>query len=104
MQEGLMNINDLSGYLQIPICSIYGMVERKEIPYIKIGRLIRFKMSEIESWLESKKVNPVSPEKQVKKIMRDIDLKKMVDKMKKEVYFMPEKVSQTGTEGGCYVS
>lgn len=104
MQEGLMNINDLSGYLQIPICSIYGMVERKEIPYIKIGRLIRFKMSEIGSWLESKKVNPVSPEKEVKKIMKNIDPEKIIDKVKKEVYFMPEKVSQIGAERRCYVS
>jgi hypothetical protein len=32
------------------------------------------------------------------------DLKKRVDKVKKEVYFLPEKVSQVETERGCYVS
>ena len=104
MEEGLMNINDLSEYIQIPISSIYGMVESKEIPFIRIGRLIRFRFNEIESWLESKKVNPVPPEKEVKKIMKNIDLKKMVDKVKKEVYFLPDKVSQIETERGCCVS
>jgi excisionase family DNA binding protein len=75
MEEGLMNINDLSEYIQTPISSIYGMVEAKEIPFIRIGRLIRFRFNEIESWLESKKVNPVPPEKEVKKIMKNSDLK-----------------------------
>ena len=34
------------------------MVERKEIPFYKIGHLLRFGQQEIEAWLKSKKTLP----------------------------------------------
>jgi excisionase family DNA binding protein len=35
--------------------SLYAMIERQEIPHYRIGRLARFKPSEIEEWLLAKK-------------------------------------------------
>lgn len=33
--------------------TIYGMVQRREIPYMKKGKRLYFKRAELESWIES---------------------------------------------------
>jgi len=41
--------------LGIKKSNLYSKVERKEIPYYKIGRLVRFKKSDIDLWMEKLK-------------------------------------------------
>jgi excisionase family DNA binding protein len=47
------DIEDLSHYLNVKVKTIYSMAP--DIPHYRIGKLIRFKKTEIDSWLESKK-------------------------------------------------
>jgi len=47
------DIEDLSHYLNVKVKTIYSMVP--DIPHYRIGKLIRFKKVEIDSWLESKR-------------------------------------------------
>lgn len=42
----------LSTYLHITKDKIYNMTHLKEIPYFKVGRELRFRKKEIDSWLE----------------------------------------------------
>ena len=49
----LLTIDDLSGWLNISKKSIYNMIYRSEIEYIKLGRLVRFDKKVIEKWLSS---------------------------------------------------
>lgn len=49
------NIEDLSHYLKVKTKTVYSMVS--DIPHYRIGKLIRFKKAEIDSWLESKREN-----------------------------------------------
>jgi excisionase family DNA binding protein len=49
----LLNIKQISEYLNIKQKTIYKKVEKGEIPYYKIGSLVRFKKEEIDHWLES---------------------------------------------------
>lgn len=48
----LLNINDLSAFLNVKKSTIYDWTHRDVIPYVKLGSLLRFKFDEIESWLK----------------------------------------------------
>ena len=49
-----LSINDLSVYLGIKPKTLYARV--KEIPHYKVGRLIRFKREDVDTWMEQHKV------------------------------------------------
>ena len=55
MEKGFLNIKEVSEYLGIKKSSLYSKVERKEIPYYKIGHLVRFRRSDIDLWMENLK-------------------------------------------------
>ncbi len=52
------NIHQLSKEIGISEGGIYHWVSQKKIPYIKIGRNVRFDTEAIKEWLEKKKVEP----------------------------------------------
>ncbi len=51
-EEAFWDVSDLALYLKLKVKTVYGMVA--EIPHYRIGKLIRFKRSEIEAWMEGK--------------------------------------------------
>ena len=53
--EELWDIRRASQYLGIKRSTLYAMIERKEIPHYRIGRLARFRQAEIDAWLLTKK-------------------------------------------------
>lgn len=54
-----INIDELCKFLGVKKRTAYYLVETLQIPHYRIGRLIRFKLSEIEEWMESKKQEPL---------------------------------------------
>jgi excisionase family DNA binding protein len=48
----LLTIEDISTYLSIKPKTLYTKVESGEIPHYRIGHLIRFRLDEINAWLE----------------------------------------------------
>ncbi len=66
------NIQDLSRYLGIKPSTLYVMVEERSIPHYRIGKLIRFRQSEIDAWMEGNKKNCVDPEKAARKALGPI--------------------------------
>lgn len=50
----LLTIEELSAYLKVSRFTIYDWVCHKKIPYIKLGRHLRFKKGPIDIWLDSK--------------------------------------------------
>ncbi len=61
------------------------MVERKEIPFYKIGHLLRFRLQEIDAWLESKKSLPEIQQDRSKGIVKTtrkvkLDMDRIVSK------------------------
>lgn len=83
------NIEDLSNYLNVKVKTIYSMVP--DIPHYRIGKLIRFKKDEIDSWLEGKRANvhqTMKNKKTLESTNNQIDLliRKTIDRAKEEDY------------------
>jgi len=48
----LLSVPELSVYLNIKPKTLYAKAESGEIPHYRIGRIIRFRLDEINAWLE----------------------------------------------------
>ena len=51
-ENKLLTISDISEYLNIKEKTIYAKVESGKIPHYRIGRLIRFRLEDIDAWLD----------------------------------------------------
>jgi excisionase family DNA binding protein len=52
-----LSVIDLASYLNIKEKTIYHLVSQKAIPHYRIGKIIRFKQPEIDSWMEGKRAD-----------------------------------------------
>ncbi|HJW86503.1 MAG TPA: helix-turn-helix domain-containing protein [Candidatus Brocadiaceae bacterium] len=48
---GLLTVDQVSTYLAIPKSTVYAMSMKATIPHFHIGKLLRFKKSDIDTWL-----------------------------------------------------
>ena len=64
-----LTIDEVSEYLGIKKSSLYSKVERQEIPYYKVGRLVRFKKSDVDLWMEESKVETLDLQERAKRIL-----------------------------------
>ncbi len=55
MSDRLMTAKELAEYVQLNPLTVYKKVKAGEIPYIRLGRSIRFKKEQIDEWLEKNK-------------------------------------------------
>ena len=56
----LLTIDDLVKILSVKKSTIYQWTHLGLVPHIKIGNFVRFKEKEIEKWLSTKEVKPIS--------------------------------------------
>lgn len=50
-ESGFMTVGEVAEYLRMKPLAIYRKVAKKEIPFLKAGRSIRFKKEDIDRWL-----------------------------------------------------
>ena len=50
--KSLLTINEAANFLSVKVSRLRTAVFRKEIPFIKIGRLVRFKEDDLLKWIE----------------------------------------------------
>lgn len=55
----LIDIQTLSDLIAVKPKTIYDWIHKNYIPYVKIGRLVRFDENEIKKWLETKKIRKI---------------------------------------------
>ncbi len=79
-----VDIKTLSGYLQIKVSTLYAWSSRNKIPSIKIHGVIRFRMDEINSWLDAFQKKTETSAINIKEGKVDID--SMIASVKREVY------------------
>jgi len=58
--EKLLDIRSLAEWLGMGTSTLYHMMARREIPFIRVGRLARFEKTAIDKWLADRKVMPVN--------------------------------------------
>lgn len=62
----LLTAEDVSKLLSIELSTLYNWTYRKKIPHIKLSnKLLRFRLSEIESWIATKAVAPASQDRAI---------------------------------------
>lgn len=50
---GLLTPQQAANYLGIKLSTIYSMCMRRQIPFIKIGKLNRFRIQDLNRWIEA---------------------------------------------------
>jgi excisionase family DNA binding protein len=53
--DSILTVEEAAKYLQIPKGTIYQLTHRREIPFNKVGRSLRFRKGDLDSWLISNK-------------------------------------------------
>lgn len=56
--EILGTVPEVARELRCSESNVYKMVDRGEIPHLRLGSLIRFDLGEVRAWLRSKQVRP----------------------------------------------
>ena len=64
--EVLLDVGQVAEMLKISVATVRRWVLQGYIPYMKIGKAIRFSNSDIESWINSKCANLMASNKQEK--------------------------------------
>ena len=57
-EQRYLSPQELSQYLGIAIQTVYEWTSQKRVPYIKMGRLVRFDRLEIDELMRTKKIEP----------------------------------------------
>jgi excisionase family DNA binding protein len=95
MEKKFLTIDELSQYLGIKKSTLYAKVERREIPFYRVGRLIFFKKDEIDAFMDKCRVECFDIKKEAERVMKcanrsrvDVDriVKKTVDEAKGRGY------------------
>jgi len=53
VQKTLYSSKEIADYLGISKDTLYRMIKRKQIPFYKVGKLIKFDRSEINAWVSN---------------------------------------------------
>jgi excisionase family DNA binding protein len=77
MERVYLNIDELSQYLGIKKSNLYAKVERREIPFYRVGRLILFKKDEIDAFMEKCRVECFDIKKEAERVMKGANRSRM---------------------------
>ncbi|MCF4101039.1 helix-turn-helix domain-containing protein [Gillisia sp. M10.2A] len=56
LNDELMTIEEIADYINYQKSSIYGLVKKRKIPFIKASGKLHFRKSEIDNWLNRGKI------------------------------------------------
>lgn len=55
----LLTVNEVSAYTGLAPDTIYTMVSQRRIPFVKVGRLVKFDQAMLEAWIKQHTVMPM---------------------------------------------
>ena len=56
-EEGWVGVSEVAAHLMVTRDSIYRWVDTKEFPAHRVGRLLRFQISEVDQWVRTNSGN-----------------------------------------------
>ena len=57
----LLDIREVATYTGLSIHTLYTMVNQRRIPFVKLGRLVKFDKVKVDDWIKQKTVMPMPP-------------------------------------------
>jgi excisionase family DNA binding protein len=48
----LMTVTDAARYLAVSVSTLYGWVYQRRIPFVKVGRALRFEVVDLDSFIQ----------------------------------------------------
>jgi excisionase family DNA binding protein len=51
--QGLLNIRQAAQMLSVSVSTLYGWIWQRRIPFVKIGRSVRFDIRDLEQFIQS---------------------------------------------------
>ncbi len=57
--ESILTVSETAAYLKLSKSKVYLMVQRKEIPHIKMGKSVRIRTSDLINWIEKQVENQI---------------------------------------------
>jgi excisionase family DNA binding protein len=73
VEVGFWTVNDVAAYLNVKSSTIYGWGKTGEIPHYKIGKMVRFKKEDIETWMEKHRKEEIDTDKKARGILKAIN-------------------------------
>ena len=57
-QRRLLTVSEAAEYLAISVSTLYGWVWQRRIPFIKVGRAVRFDLAELDQFIDANRNGP----------------------------------------------
>ena len=58
-EHNLMTIEEAAEFLSVSTSTLYGWVWQRRIPFVKVGRALRFEIRDLEKFIQSHRVEAV---------------------------------------------
>lgn len=55
----MLDIQEVATYTGLSVHTVYAMVNQRRIPFVKLGRLVKFDRCKIDKWIEQNSVMPM---------------------------------------------
>lgn len=55
----LLTIKEAAAYTGLAVSTLYKMTGRRQIPYIKMGSLLKFDLAALDKWIKDQTVMPM---------------------------------------------
>jgi len=68
-----LSVTDASNYLNVKKSFLYSMVQSGQIPHYRFGRMIRFKHSDLDTWIEDHRKEKIGVSLRAGEILRKPD-------------------------------
>ena len=57
----LIDIREAAEYTGLSVHTVYTMVSQRRIPFVKMGRLVKFDVELLDKWIKQNTVMPMPP-------------------------------------------
>jgi excisionase family DNA binding protein len=57
--QRLLDVNEVADRMGVTVRFVRRLVAQRRLPYRKLGKFVRFEPTEVEDWLEARRVDPI---------------------------------------------
>ena len=61
----LLTIEEVAEFLRVSKTSVYRLVERRDIPFCRVGRSVRFDRRDLEAYLTARRVGSIAEDEKI---------------------------------------